>query len=178
MSRGRLQAVPVPWMVSPSVPEIRIGIVENAHARVALDVAVLPSAPNDASGLVNRGVEVLFRHGQWVRTYPPASDTDPVPIGLFDRSALEFKSVTGDLDGWMRRFREEWRRQGNCPDPGFYEVLGSQWIVEEHAARFGCRHFVLVGHDLWMEVLCTDVEWSWIRPGATGLDPFSLSQQG
>ena len=174
MSGGRLQVMPVPWMVSPSVPELRIRIMENGDTQVALDVAVLPTVLDDASELVNCGVEVHFRHGQWVRTHPAASDIDAVPTGLFDRSAVEFGSVTGDPKSWMRRFRAEWMRQGHCPDPSFYEVLESRWIKEENAARFGCRHFVLVGHDLWIEVLCVAVEWHWIAPGALGLDPRTL----
>jgi len=32
--RGRLVALPVPWMVSPSVPELHVTIVENGDAIV------------------------------------------------------------------------------------------------------------------------------------------------
>jgi hypothetical protein len=176
MTRGRLQVVAVPWMVSPSVPEMRISIVENGHTRVALDVAILPSRPDEEPGLVNRGVEIHFEHGQWVRTQPAASDTDPLPPDLFDRSAVAFGDVGDDIDGWMRRFRAEWEREGTCPDPRFYEVLESHWLVEEKAHRFGCRHFALVGHDLWMEVLCKSFEWHWITPAAEGIDPSNLTR--
>lgn len=172
MERGRLQVIAVPWMVSPSVPEMRVSVVESGHARVALDVAVFPDRPDEA--LVNRGVEIHFEHGQWVRTHSAASDADPLPPDLFDRSAIGPRGPTQDVDDWLRRFRAEWRRNVNCPDPHFYEVLASTWIVEEGAQRFGCRHFVLVGHDMWVEVLSMSATWRWTEPSATWIDPSNL----
>jgi hypothetical protein len=29
------------------------------------------------------------------------------------------------------------------------------------AHRFGCRHYVLVGRDMWLEVIGLGVSWSW-----------------
>jgi hypothetical protein len=170
MKRGRLLVVPVPWMVSPSVPELRIKTIENAGTQVALDVLALDGAGDDSSELISRGVEVGFGHGQWVRTYPAASDRDPIPGDLFDRGSLGTGADLGDPDAWLRRFRVQWRDQGNCPDPGFYEVAESAWISEVNAARFGCQHFVLAGHDLWMEVLCMGFTWRWTEPGSLGIE--------
>lgn len=175
MIRGKLRAMSVPWMVSPSVPEMRISIVENGHSVVLLDAAVLPSLLADSEHLANRGVEVQFEHGQWVRTHVAASDANVLPRDLFDWSAVEFANVAAeDVDGWTRAFRAEWMRRGDCPDPRFYEVLDSRWVREENAQRFGCRHFVLVGHDLWMEVLCTTTTWRWKNGGPGRLDPSEL----
>ena len=154
-------------MVSPSVPEMCVTIVEGNHAIVALDVATPQTPLNEAAPLVNRGVRIQFEHGQWVRTYPAATDVDPVPRDVFDWSGIEFRGDrVGDGGEWLKRFRAQWARQGTCPNPSFYEALESRWIEEENACRFGCRHFVLVGHDMWMEVLCTGMSWAWRPPDA------------
>lgn len=166
MTRGRLVVVPVPWIVSPSVPELRISITENGHTVVRVDVGTLPSSV-DAS-LTTRGVEVIFHHGQWVRTYPAIDDIDPMREHAFDSSSIPYGS--DDAPDALRRFREAWVHSGVCPDSRFYEVVGSTWIADENAARFGCRHFVIVGHDIWMELLAVDYEWGWIAPGARSTD--------
>lgn len=166
MTRGRLVVVPVPWMVSPSVPELRISIAENGHTVVRVDVGSLP-AHVDAS-LETRGVEVTFHHGQWVRTYPAIDDIDPIREHTFDSSSIPYGA--DDAPDALYRFREAWAQSGVCPDSRFYEVTGSTWIADENAARFGCRHFVIVGHDIWMELLAVDYEWGWTAPGARSID--------
>ena len=55
--------------------------------------------------------------------------------------------------------RARWVSTGRCPDPGVYQVESSAWLVEAGAARFGCRHYVVVGHDMWIEVLCLGLSW-------------------
>lgn len=175
MKRGCLQVIAVPWMVSSSVPEMRVSVTENGHTHVELDVAVLPERFDDA--LVHRGVEIHFEHGQWTRTHPAVSDTDPVPRDLFDWGGTEPRGGTQDIDDWVRDFRAQWRQIARCPDPRFYEVLGSLWLAEEGAQRFGCRHFILVGHDMWVEVLSVSVKWRWTNAAATWIDPSSLARR-
>jgi hypothetical protein len=170
MTRGRLHIVPVPWMVSPSVPDFSIRIVENADTVVALNALVLETDATRRPELQDRGVEVRFEHGQWVRTYPAASDTNPIPEGFFDHGELGHGQFIPDTVEWTRVFHEKWRAESSCPDPSFYEVMESSWIREENAARFGCRHLVLVGHDLWIEVLCTGMSWRWIAPTSGAIE--------
>jgi hypothetical protein len=170
MTRGRLHILPVPWMVSPSVPDFHVRIVENADTIVALNVLALAPSATVTPGLLDRGVDVRFEHGQWVRTCPAASDTDPIPEGLFDRGELGHKAPIQDTVEWTRVFRERWRADSSCPDPSFYEVMDSSWIREQNAARFGCRHLVLVGHDLWIEVLCTNMSWRWVARASVGIE--------
>jgi len=157
-------------MVSRAVPELRVLIKETGDTRVRCDVAVLPTLPGGALDL--RGVTITFRHGQWVRTYPAASDVDPLPKGRFDRSFVPYGSgdVVDNPEEYLDAFREDWMARRDCPDAHFYEVMDSRWVLEENAARFGCRHFVLVSHDLWMEVLCTGMDWTWDEVGATALN--------
>lgn len=162
--------MPVPWMVSPSVPEFNVRVVENADTVVTLDVLALEPSAMVPRGLIDRGVEVRFEHGQWVRTYPAASDADPIPEGLFDRVESGRERPIHDSMEWVRLFHQRWASQSSCPDPSFYEVLDSTWIRDENADRFGCRHFVLAGHDLWIEVLCTGASWRWIDPTSVAIE--------
>jgi hypothetical protein len=174
MNHGRLSVVPVPWLVSPSVPGLKIEVTENADARAIFDVLVLADE-TDAAQLVRRGVELRFEHGQWLRTHPAADDTEPIADGYFDREGIEQAVITGDGSDWERDFKHKWRSRGMCPDPGFYEVANSAWLVDENAVRFGCRHFVLVGHDLWVEVLCMGIAWQWTTPQAIGIETAGLA---
>lgn len=159
---GRLVAVPVPWMISPSVPELKVSVVENGDAIVEADV----TAVRDGSSAEHAGVEITFRAGQWVRTYPASSDTETFPTGLFDSDVYQ----TPPGEEGFRSFRELWATTGCCPTPGFYEVLDSRWLVEMDAARFGCRHFVLEGHDMWLELLALDFAWRWSTRRAAAIE--------
>ncbi|WP_156338475.1 hypothetical protein [Chondromyces crocatus] len=151
---------------------MRIRVVENGHTTIELDVVALPE--NLDEDLVSRGVEIHFKAGQWVCTYPGATDTDALPDGRFDQSAMEPRGIVPDYEEMRQRFYSDWIRTGNCPDPNFYEVTASTWIEEVGARCAGCRHFVLVGHDMWMEVLAHAMSWKWTEPSATWLDPLNL----
>jgi hypothetical protein len=37
-------------------------------------------------------------------------------------------------------------------------------MKEQNAARFGCQHFVLKGHDMWVELMAKSFQWRWIGP--------------
>lgn len=172
MKHGRLLVVPVPWLVSPSVPGLKIEVTENADARAIFNVLAL-AQETDGSELVHRGVDLRFEHGQWVRTHPPADDAEPLADGYFDRGSVEQTAILDGSD-WGRDFKDTWRSRGMCPDPGFYEVADSVWLAEENAVRFGCRHFVLVAHDLWVEVLCMGIAWQWAKPQELGIETSGL----
>jgi hypothetical protein len=175
---GRLVPLQVPWMLSPSVPEIRLTVVEDGDAIAMFDAAVLPES-EDASfaALVSRRVEMRFKAGQWVRTSPSFADADIIPPGLFDRSALD--ALLGDpADAeWVVSFRRRWVADGICPDPRAYEIQGSRWLVESGALRFGCQHYVLTGHDIWLEVLCLGLTWQWAgEASADAIDTSWITQ--
>ncbi len=48
---------------------------------------------------------------------------------------------------------ERWRQSGRCPDPRMYEVVGSHWIEALGKVAHGLTHFIIVGHDSFIEVI-------------------------
>ena len=63
---------------------------------------------------------------------------------------------------------QHWLKTGTCPDPRFYVATSSTWLDE--ASRFPpvgteIRHYVLTGHDGYIEVLSSGYswrEWLWL----------------
>jgi hypothetical protein len=53
---------------------------------------------------------------------------------------------------------------GVCPDPWVYEIESSTWLRESGAGRFGCRHFLMRGREMWVEVLALGYSWRWHQP--------------
>jgi hypothetical protein len=148
--QGQLQIVEVPWMVSTSVSGLRVAVDENGPATVRVDVAVLPRGAETGDLDIVR-VALSFAGGQWVRTYPALDDVDVLPRGLYEHT---IEPPTDPLE-----FRRQWMMRGLCPDPGVYQVVQSRWLERSGASRFGCVHHVIVGHDMWVEILSKGMTW-------------------
>lgn len=178
----RLVPMPVAWQVSPSTPFLRLKTAEmgepmtvnfvahfalfddasqDAHAggqriEIALQPDDTTEEPGEKVGPYQL-VVVAFKRGLWARWAPSYSDTDAIDDSRYDWSAMPARYRDGeDIEAWLGRFAEEWRTTGNCPMPGFYEVEQSRWREE---TRSTLRHFLIEGHDAFVEVLAED--WSW-----------------
>ena len=149
-TRSQLLALPVPWMISPSVSGIVVRTIENDNTEVEVDAEMLEGTAR---------IAIVFRSGQWVRMAPADSDASTLPEAKFDHAQIPASKIALTAS-YPRDFRELWVQLGSCPDPGFYEVKESPWLTEANAARFGCRHFVVCGRDMWLEVLALDYSWS------------------
>jgi len=57
------------------------------------------------------------------------------------------------------RTRDLWLSTGICPDPGLYEVRNSDLLSEFPQQSNELRHYMLLGHDEYIEVLAKG--WSW-----------------
>jgi hypothetical protein len=146
-------------MISTSVSDLHVSLVENGDATVSCDVAVI-SDLDPFGELVDRHVSLSFRGGQWLRLEPAVSDVTTVPPDRFDWNGLPFRGVKNeDLGGFLGEFRTSWLEAGNCPDPNIYEIMHSTWLNSSGAIRFGCKHYVVVGRDLWLELLALDFKW-------------------
>ncbi len=180
MSPQRLLPLAVPWKVSPSTPFLRLRVEESGAPTSVSFVAHFalfddPSARDDRrsaeivlqpdDAIEEQGpkigpyqlVVVTFKAGIWARWSPAYGDSDVIHESLYDWSAVPFRYREGeDVGEWLRRFRGEWIKTGLCPIPGIYEVENSKW--RQNVAS-GYRHFLIEGHDAYVEVLAED--WSW-----------------
>src|SRR5688500_9327152 len=139
MPDAKVIALRTDWMISPAVYSLEVRITENGDTEVEADVELL----NGSARLA-----VLFRAGQWERVWPADRDESTLPRSRFDLSSIPAAGITV-TGSYVDHFRELWTQNGACPDPGIYEVIDSTWLAETNAARFGCRHFVLRGRDMW-----------------------------
>ena len=159
--RETLLALDVPWMISPSVPGLHCKSWENGDTHVSVNISILAGVDprHKSCGAVSR-VVMQFARGQWVKMSPAAGDGSAFPVELYDQSKLPMTDV--EIDDYSTRFNALWSSSQRCPDPGIYEIHNSRWLLETGAAKFGCKHYVIDGHDAYAEVLAPSVKWSYV----------------
>jgi hypothetical protein len=167
----RITPVHLNWMISPSVSGIVARVTENESAIIDVDAAVLPAKDPLTAALENVRMRVVFESGQWLRSSPSFGDTEVFPPNTFE--------IVGQMafrpDSYLGDFRKLWVTNGRCPDPGIYLAESSNWLEITGAQRFGCKHFVLCGHDMWLEVLALACTWSLLdEPISVALDTTKL----
>ena len=115
-------------------------------------------------------VRVTFARGLWARFCPAHSDGEMVDPDAYDFSTIpEFLKLTGgpgepvDVAQYVRRFRSMWARTQLCPDPHMYEVENSTWVEHANAGQV-FRHYMLWGHDAYVEILAEG--WQWESEGS------------
>jgi len=186
-AKQKLVPATVPWMVSPSTPYLRLIATEgyvtevmfaayfglsdevlntkNPSVIAHINVAIVDNPYNvpeklEGEGGAYRVVKLQFQGGLWSRMYPSFSDREILNPSLFDFSSVGCGyNPVHDIDKWLSGFRQEWRRTSICPDPGFYQVKDSLWIQEIKANESEYKHFIIKGHDAYVEVIAQD--WSW-----------------
>ena len=161
MSNGILKPVDVPWMVSPSVSNIKLVTVEEEHSEVLLDAARLTEDVYDE--LENIRVNLRFVGGLWVHASPAFGDTETIPPELYDMTF-----AYGDCSLSTEERRQLWSSSGRCPSPRIFIVDQSKWLKESGAYRFNLTHFVIKGRDLWVEILAESFEWRYAPEEALG----------
>ena len=187
----RLIAVKVPWMVSPSVPYLRLQASEsasddptmvrfvayfgqeNAQAESVganrVCVAPSPYASNEPLGPPTGPYQVVRVEFAWAtasRMLPGYSDRELVNPDLYDSSAVRFQFKEGQsINECLLAFRSAWQRDGVCPDSRMYEVENSLWIAELSIKDERLRHFLILGHDAYVEVIAR--AWKWTSEGST-----------
>ena len=77
----------------------------------------------------------------------------------YDWSALPVQLDPTDPGGFLAAGEEYWRRTGECPDPGAYEIEQSNWLAELAPSTLRRRHYLIVGHDAYVEVLAEGYSW-------------------
>jgi len=189
MKKQKIIALDVPWMVSPSTPCLRVAVSESpsdrpAEVRFVAYFGLEETDVNSYGGTANvfyppyetniklgpkqgpyQIVKVIFNDGLWVRMLPSYSDEDVVDPELFDFSALPCPiGVKQNASLWVLNFQKKWREDNRCPDPGIYEVRSSVWLNEIGARSLDFKHYLVLGHDSYVEVIARS--WSWESEGS------------
>jgi hypothetical protein len=166
------QLVPIfaPWKISPSISAFAVTMEEDGDTTVTVNVYTLSKEITLDGECVDfsllRGdtrVVLTFELGLWVRTSLAYSDSKPLPPGLFN---IDAQSPIVNLHGfspledeyWVQHKRL-WINTDLCPDPGVYTVENSSWLEETGASRWSCKHYVLEGREMWMEIIGRNLTW-------------------
>lgn len=165
-ARPQLRPWTVPWMFTPSGPGLTLTCDEEPWAVHVTAYAFFgPLAESwlkgqDAVDPGYHSIRIDFLHAGWSHFSPIFAERDPIERARFDWSQVPFSGPVDMTKDWLGEYNQEWRARGACPNSSAYEVLGSSWSQEPRVARFGLRHFILVGHDAYAEVLAKDWKWS------------------
>jgi len=180
----KLLPAAVPWQVSPSTPFLRLLASEGdeptavtfvanfrpsermVETTVGFDLVEVvepswdPGLADDSPEGPWRTVKISFTRGHWARFSPSYGDHEVV-----DESAYDWTAVSGqwspeeDIAEHLRRFDELWAETGLCPDPGFYQVIGSAWLEEVAKGNLVYKHYLALGSDAYVEVIAAEATW-------------------
>lgn len=184
----KLVAMKIPWSIAPSTPCLRLIANENGEVKIILvaffkanekyantqivghDKILVREKPDinnqiDYEKSLYQQIEITCTKSFWSKMSPAYSEGQVIEESKFDWSGVEGRIRDGvDPAKWLKEFQEKWVTTGICPDPGFYEVINSGWLQETDAIKYGLKHFLIVGEDSYIEIICD--EWSWRSQGA------------
>lgn len=187
-SKPRLIPVKVPWQVCPSTPFLRLTTFESGgptevklvgyfalekqeESIRGFESALVVGSPYDLNLSQTKKdspfqlLKLTFEDGIWVKMSPSYADLEVIDESSYDWSALAYRYELGqDPDQWFRRFQEEWHRTSLCPNPRMYELEQSSWLEETGAGKYGSKHYLIMGHDAYAEVIANG--WRWESEGA------------
>lgn len=186
-TKPKLLPVAVPWQISPSVPNLEIQKSNDEHPisttfighfkcdeaikreNFLAAIQVISTVPEfKPTSMTTRApfrmVRVNFVDGYQVRIRPSASDLEVIPENAYDWSAVSSSLLPNEtIEQNVERTRSSWLKTEICPDPGMYEVQNSPWLTNEiEKQSAGLRHYIILGHDEYIEVLAKG--WAW-EPG-------------
>lgn len=184
--------VRVPWEISPSTPFLQVSTAEcgggtevTAVAHFGLEHGL--SSPTTRGDGLSTSIKIVrppqvvaddqtlasgpyqlirirFESGLWVRFSPSFSDSEVVEEAAYDWSAITTRYQAGQgFDEYKRMFWEQWRRSALCPDPNMYELERSPWLFEVLPGHHEYKHFLILGHDAYVEVLARGWAWKSLR---------------
>ena len=186
MTKPKLLPFQVPWSIDPAVPHLELFSTPSGKPLSATFIAYFmledrqkpqplsdsveglqfvseppPFEPKrDSSEAPYRLVRVNFKNGSYGRTLGAYADAEVIPQDGYDRTAGPCERLPGeDIREYLERESQYWLDTGQCPDPLFYQVEGSRWLAELGEKAKGLYHYMLLGHEVYVEVLAEG--WSW-----------------
>jgi hypothetical protein len=118
-----------------------------------------------ATGGLYQLIRITFEVGAWARFYGSYSDTQVVEEAAFDWSALAHLNEhwKAGVEAYRRNYWSLWHQTGICPNPNMYEVEGSTWLREVNVRNPAFKHYLIVGHDAYVEVIAKGWRWESVR---------------
>ncbi|MBE9141299.1 hypothetical protein IQ254_29605 [Nodosilinea sp. LEGE 07088] len=158
----KVQPVLVPWMVSPSTPNFFLAC-DSTQPEVATILRFLAFFGEESTFENINGyakVMVIFENGFWVRYYPDFSSSEQKRLDSYNWEQIpEFRDNSGSLKGSKARFREYWQQTYVCPNPAMYRLIDSDWIKELELSDYEYEHYLVIGDDFNVEVICRNYSW-------------------
>lgn len=160
---AQLKALEVPWMVSPSLPELCLK-TEDVDGRLSATVSFVGFFGEGTSTCVRWGmyrrIEVVFVDVLYARLFPEFSAVDQQRIDGYDWSRIpEFRDASGGFEGSIERTRVAWHESKICPSPSSYIVEGSDVIRSLNLSSGEFSHVLFMGHDFNVEVIAKCWDW-------------------
>ena len=190
--KEKFNAVKASWRVDFSTPYISLNALENDFAEISFgadfgrhmkgnnsqedsqaidfeEVSIV-EYPNSLilenySQYQYQRVKVKFDTFYSIKMSPSYSSLCVINDKNYDwGSVMFFDLISQDLEIWSEKFYTYWKEANVCPDPRMYEVENSKWLENEaRAVRLGCKHFIILGHDSYIEILAKN--WDWVSLG-------------
>jgi hypothetical protein len=179
-----LRAIKVNWSVDLSTPFLSLLAIENSGIEILFGADFGPHTreqnylkKSDKTGfqeisIVDRPsdldevdfsryqyqkVKIVFDNFYGVKMLSSQTDFSVIGYKNYDFTQIMFFDLLcQDSELWAERFYSYWEKTNICPDPRMYEVGNSRWLNETNASRFGCKHFTILGHDNYVEVLANN----------------------
>lgn len=164
---AHLKALEVPWMVSPTLPELSLK-TEVVEGRISATVSFVGFFGEGTSTCERWGkyrrIEVVFVDVLYARLFPEFSAVDQQRIDEYDWSGIpEFRDASGGLAGSIERTRAAWDQSKICPSPSSYIVEGSDVIRSLNLSTGEFSHVLFMGDDFNVEVIAN--RWDWRAVG-------------
>ena len=155
---AQIECIELPWMISTSVSNFQMTVVENGNCQLLLDTFW----GHNVSESQYRRVALEFSDVAATHYGVFRNDNERGGKEAFDwPNELSSPRNAQEFQDWFEAKAAKWESTGICPDPNFYRVTGSQWIAEYFEQP---EHFLLCGCDAFIEILALKFSWSEVGP--------------
>jgi len=172
----------VPWSVASSAPHINLYQTEEGKPDYVTFIAYFKIEDSQQSP-VGTAVQFVKNPGEFRLGSPDddgtyrlvcltlhggysarkcfaVSDHEVITEASFDWRAVPGALQPGDsVLSALSRAEEFFIETGFSANPGFYEVLGSPWLVELGLDDANLHHYIIVGHDEYFDIVAQDWHW-------------------
>lgn len=158
----------VPWEVTYSTL-FSSEILEEHNVRIYFEAVFLDTDEvcSTKPPRRNEKMSCLFEVVAATRSHPAGKNDEVIDRKKFDWSNLKVQFDDGKptANDFRKNYYEEWTKSRLNPDPRFYEVLESDWLLQEKEKdnwyiTDQTKHFLFLGSDFSFEVLAKNVAFS------------------